>query len=141
MDDARVKAGTETALSIKMKNKAEIRGFQFDLTQPEGVMAAKGSNGRIQAKLTADRLPEEDEHTLMVTEQADGTLRFLCGSEYMETTLTIGSDEPGPDSDDKPKNGEKWGDVNNDGTVDVADIATIISIMAANARQQMEVEE
>ena len=32
--------------------------------------------------------------------------------------------------------GLKQGDVNGDGVVDVADIATVISIMAANARQQ-----
>lgn len=169
-------AGQQAVLSVKMKNKAEIRGFQFDLTLPEGVQAVKGSNGRIQAKLAADRLPEEDEHTLMVTEQADGTLRFLCGSEYMETftgndgeiltltldiaadiangehsillsniklgendmnvsystdsvesTLTIGE---GGSPEPIGKNGERWGDVNNDGSVDVSDIATIISIMA-----------
>lgn len=169
-------AGQQAVLSVKMKNKAEIRGFQFDLTLPEGVQAVKGSNGRIPAKLAADRLPEEDEHTLMVTEQADGTLRFLCGSEYMETftgndgeiltltldiaadiangehsillsniklgendmnvsystdsvesTLTIGE---GGSPEPIGKNGERWGDVNNDGSVDVSDIATIISIMA-----------
>ena len=189
----KAEAGSETTLSVKMKNKAEIRGFQFDLTLPQGVTAVKTANGRVKAQLTAARLPEEDEHTLTVAQQADGTLRFLCGSEYtetftgndgeiltidisiasdmadgeypivmsnirlgendmnvsyhtdaVETTLTIGSavtpdpePEPEPEPDPNRKNGEKWGDVNNDNVVDVADIATIISIMAESARQQM----
>ena len=36
---------------------------------------------------------------------------------------------------------DKVADVNSDGAIDVADIATIIDIMAANARRQMELEE
>ena len=182
-----VEKGTEQVqMSLKMKNTAPIRGFQFNLVLPEGVTVAKSAKGKIQAQLSAGRLPEEDEHTLAAQEQADGSVLFLCGSQYdecftgndgeiatvtldiaediaagdhalllknikltetdiskyyetaeVETTLTIGSGEPGPEPDPKPIRG----DVNEDGKVDVADIATIISIMAANARLQMEVEE
>lgn len=184
--------GGQTVMSVKMKNTAQIRGFQFDLALPEGVTAVKSAKGKIQAQLSDGRLPEEDEHTLTVTQQADGTLRFLCGSEYeetftgndgeiltltldvaadlqdgiypvvlsnirlgendmnvnykteaVETTLTIGNSNPEPEPEPEPEhtNGKIWGDVNNDGNVDVADIATIISIMADNARQQKEMEE
>lgn len=75
----------EATLSIQMKNSAAIRGFQFDLYLPEGVTAIKNAKGRIQASLSDGRLPEEDEHTLTVQSQADGAIRFLCGSQYDET--------------------------------------------------------
>ncbi len=80
-----VSAGTQTTLSIKMKNKAAIRGFQFDLYLPEGMTAVKSSKGRIQGVLSAGRLPDEDEHDLTFSEQADGAIRFLCSSQYDET--------------------------------------------------------
>ena len=75
----------EATLSIQMKNTVAIRGFQFDLYLPEGVTAVKNAKGRIQASLSNGRLPEDDEHTLTVQSQADGAIRFLCGSQYDET--------------------------------------------------------
>ena len=35
--------------------------------------------------MSEGRLPEDDEHTLTIQEQADGGIRFLCGSQYDET--------------------------------------------------------
>jgi hypothetical protein len=78
-------AGTETTLSIRMKNTAAIRGFQFDLYLPEGVTAVKSSKGKIQAALNRNRLEADDEHTLTCNEQEDGSIRFLCSSQYAET--------------------------------------------------------
>ena len=78
-------AGSQVTLSFKMKNSVGIRAFQFDLYLPEGVTVAKTGKGRIQGELTASRLPEEDEHTLTFSEQPDGAIRFLCGSQYDET--------------------------------------------------------
>lgn len=80
-----VSAGTQTTLSFKMKNTVAIRGFQFDLYLPEGMTAVKSSKGRIQGVLSAGRLPDEDEHDLTFSEQADGAIRFLCSSQYDET--------------------------------------------------------
>ena len=77
--------GTEVTLSICMNNTAAIRGFQFDLYLPAGMTVVKTSKGKIAASLSADRLPEDDEHTLTVAEQTDGAIRFLCGSQYDET--------------------------------------------------------
>lgn len=79
------KGTTQTTLSFQMKNTAAIRGFQFDLYLPEGVTAVKNAKGRIQGSLSKGRLPEDDEHTLTLQEQADGAIRFLCGSQYDET--------------------------------------------------------
>ena len=76
--------GSQTTISIKMKNTAEIRGFQFDLYLPEGMTAVKYSNGRIQGALTPARLPEYDQHDLTFSEH-EGYVRFLCSSQYMET--------------------------------------------------------
>ena len=80
-----VELGESTAISIKMKNTAEIRGFQFDLYLPEGVTVVKSAKGRIQGALTPSRLPEDDEHDLTFSEQSDGAIRFLCSSQYDET--------------------------------------------------------
>ena len=80
-----VASGTQTVVSIKMKNTAEIRGFQFDLYLPEGMTVVKSPKGRIQGALNAGRLPEDDEHDLTFSEQPDGAIRFLCSSQYDET--------------------------------------------------------
>ena len=80
-----VELGAQTAISFKMKNTAEIRGFQFDLYLPEGVTVVKSSKGRIQGALSAGRLPEDDDHDLSFSEQPDGAIRFLCSSQYDET--------------------------------------------------------
>ena len=85
MDETEALAGTEATLSIKMKNTAAIRGFQFDMYLPEGVTVAKSTNGKIQGSLSPGRLPSEDEHSLTFSEQADGAIRFLCSSQYDET--------------------------------------------------------
>ena len=94
-------AGAQVQMSIKMKNSAAIRGFQFDLFLPDGVTVAKSAKGKIIASLTESRLPLEDEHTLTLSEQGDGSIRFLCGSMADETftgtdgeiaTLTINVD-------------------------------------------------
>jgi hypothetical protein len=77
---------TEATLSVQMKNTAEIRGFQFDLYLPEGVSVTVNAKGKIQgAALNENRLPEDDEHSLTSSVQADGAVRFLCGSQYQET--------------------------------------------------------
>lgn len=101
-------AGQQLTLYLKMKNTTAIRGFQFDLYLPSGVEAVKNSKGRIQGSLCNGRLPEGDEHTLTISEQADGSIRFLCGSQYDETftgsdgeiaSVTIKIDERMADGD------------------------------------------
>lgn len=77
-------ANSQVNLSVRMKNTADIRGFQFDLYLPEGVAVVTNDKGRIQGALTGARLPEDDEHTLTLSEQPDGAIRFLCGSQYDE---------------------------------------------------------
>ena len=77
--------GTEVTVPILMKNTAAIRGFQFDLYLPEGVTVAKMANNRFMASLSNGRKPEGSVHTLTVSEQQDGAIRFLCGSQYDET--------------------------------------------------------
>jgi len=77
--------GSQMAISIKMKNTAEIRGFQFDLYLPEGMSVVKDGINRIQGFLTNARKPVGDQHTLTLSEQPDGAIRFLCASQYDET--------------------------------------------------------
>lgn len=77
--------GQQLSLSLRMKNVSAIRGFQFDMCLPEGVTVVKNSKGRIQGSLSSGRLPEDDAHTLTISEQENGVIRFLCGSQYDET--------------------------------------------------------
>ena len=85
VERAETAPGNELILSIKMKNSAAIRGFQFNLSLPDGVTIAKNNNGKVLASLSDGRLPEDDQHTLTVNEQSDGSYLFLCGSLYEET--------------------------------------------------------
>jgi len=78
-------ADSQINLSIRMKNNVGIRGFQFDLYLPEGITAVKNAKGKIINSLSEGRLPEDDEHSLSLNEQSDGSIRFLCGSLYDET--------------------------------------------------------
>ena len=84
-----IENGTESAtLSFIMKNSAAIRGFQFDLYLPDGVTAGRTSSGSLRKpKFNASRLIEEDEdeeikddHSILIEEQSDGAIRFLCNS-------------------------------------------------------------
>ena len=88
LNDTLVRQGRKMTLSLKMKNRAAIRGFQFDLYLPEGVTVAKNSKGKILGALSVGRLPEEDGHTLSLSEQPDGAIRFLCSSQYYDDTFT-----------------------------------------------------
>lgn len=45
----------------------------------------KSAKGKIIGSLSDGRLPEDDEHSLTLSEQGDGAIRFLCGSLYDET--------------------------------------------------------
>ncbi len=85
VDDVTAFAGDELTLSIRMKNNVPVRGFQFNLYLPGGVTAVTNAKGKLQASLNSERLDEDDEHTLSATEQNDGSILFLCGSQYDET--------------------------------------------------------
>lgn len=80
-----VSSGIQTTISIRMKNTAQIRSFQFDLYLPVGITAVKSSKGRIKGELSTSRLPDEDEHLLTLSVQPDGAIRFLCDSQYGDT--------------------------------------------------------
>ena len=79
---------TELELSIKMKNSAEIRAFQFDLELPEGVTPFTEDNEMVYW-LNGDRAPKKAGgqfyHTIEVSVQDDGSYRFLCGAQQDKT--------------------------------------------------------
>ena len=85
MDPIEVTKGKEVIVSLKMKNTAGIRGFQFDMQLPFGVTVKKDENDRFVSSLNDKRLPSGSAHTLTVSEQQDGSIRFLCGSQQDET--------------------------------------------------------
>ena len=81
-------ANTQVTLSVKMKNTAAIRGFQFDLELPEGMTPVLEDDEMIYW-LNADRSPKKGGgqyyHSLEVSRQSDGSYRFLCGSQQDKT--------------------------------------------------------
>ena len=81
---------TALELSIKMKNTAAIRGFQFDLVLPEGMTPVE-EDGEYVYWLNADRAPKKAGgqfyHSLEVTRQDDGSYRFLCGAQQDKTFI------------------------------------------------------
>lgn len=82
-----VEVGASEPLPIYMKNTDPIRGFQFRLYLPDGVTVVKNSKGKIQVSLTSERLGEDDDHTISASEQSDGSILVLCGSEYPENFI------------------------------------------------------
>ena len=81
-------ANTEVTLSFRMKNSADIRGFQFDLELPEGMTPAMEDDEMIYW-LNGDRSPKKGGgqyyHSLEVSQLSDGSYRFLCGSQQDKT--------------------------------------------------------
>ena len=81
---------TNYAMSIKMKNTADIRGFQFDLVLPDGVSPVV-EDGVILCGLNKERSPQNAlgtlYHTIEASRQDDGSCRFLCGSQQEKTFL------------------------------------------------------
>ena len=82
------RTGAEATISFKMKNTAAIRGFQFDLVLPEGVIPVE-EGGELVYWLNGDRAPKKAGgqfyHTLEVTKQTDGSYRFLSGAQQDKT--------------------------------------------------------
>ena len=72
--------GKQKVLSIRMKNKAEVAGFQFDLRLPEGITFAKDEDGLAMAELSEERTTSKKTSSFSSEIFEDGTLRVLCGT-------------------------------------------------------------
>ena len=90
LEKTEVRPKSTVPLSFRMKNSAKITGFQFDLYLPDGVTAVKSNSGRIRGALSDGRRGQDDEHTLLVLEQDDGAIRFLC--EILDTLAFTGTE-------------------------------------------------
>ncbi len=73
-------AGGQVVLSVKMKNTAEIQGYQFDLVLPDGVTVATDEDGFSLIELSTERTTARKTDYFNSTVQADGSIRVLCGS-------------------------------------------------------------
>ena len=85
----------------------------------------------------------EFESILTTEEQRFTGNKLVMENKDLVYILTVYATAPGYDRSEpaQMKFAVSKNDVNQDGTIDVADIATIISAMSALARQQMDVEE
>ncbi len=75
-----VAPGKQAVLSLRMKNKVPVAGFEFNLRLPEGVTVAVDGDGKPMAELSSERTTERNTNFFGSALQADGTLKVLCGT-------------------------------------------------------------
>ncbi len=71
---------SEATLSVKMKNTAEITGYQFDLYLDEGFTFATDEEGLEKAELSLERTTAKRTNFFNTVLLDDGSLRVLCYS-------------------------------------------------------------
>jgi len=75
---------TNYELSIRMKNSADIRGFQFAIVLPEGIVPVI-EDDVVLCELNEDRAPKNSlgkfYHDLNASPQNDGSYLVLCGAQ------------------------------------------------------------
>lgn len=74
-------AGTQQVLSVKMKNTADVAGYEFVLELPEGITVATDGEGFPIAELSTERTTKAHTNYFSSTIQSDGTLKVLCGTD------------------------------------------------------------
>ena len=72
--------GQQVTLSVKMKNTADIQGYQFDLYLPEGVSVATDEEGFPLAEMSIARTTKNKTDYFGSDFQSNGAFRVLCGS-------------------------------------------------------------
>ena len=72
--------GQQVTLSVKMKNTADIQGYQFDLYLPEGVSVATDEDGFALAEMSIARTTKNKTDYFGSDFQSNGAFRVLCGS-------------------------------------------------------------
>ena len=72
--------GQQVTLSVKMKNTADIQGYQFDLYLPEGVSVATDEEGFALAEMSIARTTKNKTDYFGSDFQSNGAFRVLCGS-------------------------------------------------------------
>ena len=72
--------GQQMTLSVKMKNSADIQGYQFDLYLPLGVSVATDEDGFPLAEMSIARTTKAKTDYFGCDFQTSGALRVLCGS-------------------------------------------------------------
>ena len=72
--------GTQQVLSVRMKNVAEVAGFEFNLQLPEGVTIATDEDNMNMAELSTSRTTAKRTNYFDTSLQDDGTLKVLCGT-------------------------------------------------------------
>ncbi len=73
-------AGGQVTLSVRMKNTADIAGYQFNLLLPEGVSVAANSDGLLMAELSQERTTKQKTNSFSASILPGGTLQVLCGT-------------------------------------------------------------
>lgn len=72
--------GTQTTLSLQMKNVVQVTGFQCDLYLPEGISVNKDSQGFYDVYLSNERTTSAKTNIFDCALQTDGSLRIICSS-------------------------------------------------------------
>ena len=77
---AKVCAGGEVLLSVRMRNAVDAEGLQFTLTLPQGVSVVRDADGLPDVRLSNDRTTPERTNTFATSVLPDGTLKVMAAS-------------------------------------------------------------
>jgi len=77
---AKVCAGGEALLSVRMRNAVDAEGLQFTLTLPQGVSVVRDADGLPDVRLSNDRTTPERTNTFATSVLPDGTLKVMAAS-------------------------------------------------------------
>ncbi len=153
-DDVEGRPAGRITMPIFLNNRSEVGSFYFDLTLPKGIVVAEDDYGQIEAKLVGKYangtmlLMVQPWQASMGETTNMNTWRFTA-IPLDESTFPVGAgrveeEEAGSRSQASAEGtkqswtsyptitikADKPGDVNGDYVVDVADIATVINVMA-----------
>lgn len=73
-------ANSSFTMSVKMKNKQEITGFQFDLVLPSGITVETDADGFYLIDLSLERTTAAKTNYFDSAEQPDGSVRVMASS-------------------------------------------------------------
>ena len=76
-----IEAGGTATVNVILLNQADIAGFQFEMTLPQGLTVATNDHGKMAFKLNSDRT---EDHVVSSNKRTNGTISVLAYSAAAE---------------------------------------------------------
>lgn len=85
IENFEARPGSQTTVSIKMKNTGDVQGFQFKLYLPDGMTVAKDADGDYDVQLSTARTTSKRTDLFQYALQTDGSMMVVCTSSKAYT--------------------------------------------------------